>query len=117
MQRLLKSGANPNFSYDDVTPWQYVMVAAVSHFTSLEDLCRMHDSLVDEEWMQIAKAWVHIFEIFVKYGADPNALTKKRPTLLGHPRFSPLVIVKQYFPEALSEEAAKLRVVLEEQEI
>jgi hypothetical protein len=111
---LLQGGADPNFSYCGVTPWQDAMAAAVSHFMLLDNQSISSDYPIDAEWEQTAKAWVQVFEVFIKHGADPNALSERHQKLPGHPRLSPLAIVDQYFHEFLSQKAAKLKVMLEE---
>jgi hypothetical protein len=84
------------------------MIAAVSHFTSGKDARRPKIHEIDSNWRQVAKAWAQILKTVVKHGANPTLQTAKHRKLPGHPRLSTMLIIDEYFPGCLPEEAAEL---------
>ncbi|RDW60295.1 hypothetical protein BP5796_11901 [Coleophoma crateriformis] len=112
IKQALAGGADPNFSYTGVTPWEAVLVAAASHLVSCGDSSGRSAGLVSFEWKQKAEAWAQVFDSFLRHGADPNTLSERHPRLPGHPRLLPWMVVTKYFSEVLPEEASQLRLLL-----
>lgn len=108
IDKLLRGGADPNFSYVGVTPWENVLVAAVLHFTTrnTEDL----------QWRKTCEDWANVFEIFVKHGADLRLRSERQQKLPGYMRLTPLIVVDRYFPEFLAERRDEIKQLLKGKE-
>jgi len=115
IKSILSNGVDSNFAFEGPSPWEQVLLRATAHFTESSSHwpngSRTPNAYRNTEWRVKAKHWADVIKAFVDHGASPTMTTRRSEIICGHPRLSLMVVLDQFFPEFLEQEARELRMI------
>lgn len=112
VQRALQAGADPNFAFEDFSPWEETLTGFLSHISKYEfdEELWDHHGIKCQRWITDARRWCGVMRLSLAHGADCSALSKQH---YGQQRRRALAIV-QKMPSCLDIESKDLISIIEQ---